>query len=125
MVRLVQLITAIVILIGVLYQFYPSAGSSALDYGKTVVGLNRVTVSELLTRAKDFDGKTVTVRGTVVNNAGILGYGVFRIRQGNDDIEIISTHGIPNPGAEVTITGVFKQAVAINRYNYPVIVETK
>jgi len=118
MLRLVQFVTAILILMGVIYRFIPSQSLPVGGYSKTSIAL-------LLKQSKDYDGKTVTVNGTVAGNAGIFGYGGYRIRQGADEILIISSHGIPASGAEVTVSGVFRQAFAVNTFNYPVIVETK
>ena len=118
MLRLVQLMTAIVVLIGVIYRIWPSASGPTSNYSKT-------DIAQLVKHAAEFDGKAVTVNGTVAGNAGVFGYGAYRIRQGDNEILVISSHGIPIPGAEVAVSGTFRQAFAINNYSYPVIVERK
>jgi hypothetical protein len=101
MLRLVQLATAIVVLIGVFYRYFPpTIHQDVRDYA-------HVDIGELLKHSRDYDGKPVTVSGTVVANAGVLGVGEYRIRQNDADILIVSKHGIPGTGTVVTLKGLF------------------
>lgn len=117
MLRLIQLMTAILVLASVIYRFLPAADHvSPSSYPKT-------EISELISRSREYDGKAVTVTGTVTGNAGVFGYGAYRLRRAKDELLIISRHGIPESGTEVTVSGTFRQAFAINSYIYSVVVE--
>ena len=116
--RLVQVATAVLVLVATAYRFWPFESPTALNYSKS-------DIAQLLRYPKDYDGKPVTVTGTVSGNAGILGYGGYRIRQGDSEILVISGRGIPGLEQNVTVSGIFRQALSLNSYTYPVIVEKK
>lgn len=80
-----------------------------------------LTVSELNTRAAKFDGRTVTIEGTVSQNAGVLGTGGFVVTDGSSTILVLSNGGIPEHGSQVGVTGTFRKAVSLNSFEYSVI----
>jgi hypothetical protein len=82
-------------------------------------------VSQLLANPGEFDGRFVTVKGTVQESAAVMGVGGYRLRQGPSEIYILSSHGIPSTGTQVTVSGTFKQALALGGLQYAVIVERK
>jgi len=98
-------------------------------------GETEATVRELTTPATDidelvvhpslYDGKTVKVVGTVVSGAGVMGFGGYRLRQEGSSkaILVMSRGGVPPIGANLSVSGKFKQAFSINDYSYPVILQ--
>lgn len=80
-------------------------------------------VGRLVDQPNEFDGRRVTIRGVVVDRAAIMGVGGYRLKQGNAEIFVVSGRGIPPPGAEITVSGTFKQAFAIGGFQYAVLVE--
>lgn len=117
MLRLIQIITALVVLFGVIYRFLPFGSAHKIQDYPTV------EISQLINNSKGYDGHAITVEGTVAGNAGVLGYGGYRLRQGENEILIISTRGIPSNGSRITVSGTFKQAFVVNNYSYMVILE--
>src|SRR5258708_3336173 len=81
--------------------------------GPAIDGLIAVDISQLLKEPNKFDGRPVTVRGIVVGSAGVLGVGGFRLKQGAAEIFVISAHGTPITGSDVTVSGTFKQALTV------------
>jgi hypothetical protein len=114
--RLIQILTAIIILLSVLYRCLPSSPSTVFTYSNT-------KISDLLAHSRDYDSKPVSVTGIVLGNAGIFGYGGYKLKQGDSEILVITTHGIPPAGSEVVVSGIFKHAFTVNNFSYPVIVE--
>lgn len=80
-----------------------------------------LTVSELNARAAKLDGRTVTIEGTVSQNAGVLGTGGFVVTDGSSTILVLSNGGIPEHGSQVEVTGTFRKAVSLNSFEYSVI----
>ena len=88
-----------------------------------------ITIAELYANPKDYDGKTVKVRGKVTKvNTGIMGRNWIHIQDGtsngnNYDLTI-TTDDIAQDGATVTFEG----TISLNKdfgagYTYPVIME--
>lgn len=80
-----------------------------------------LTVSELNTLATKLDGSTVTIEGTVSQNAGVLGTGGFVVTDGSSNILVLSNGGIPEHGSQIEVTGTFRKAVSLNSFEYSVI----
>ena len=51
--------------------------------------------------------------------------GGFVIRQGEADLLVVTARGMPEIGTQVTVKGVFRQALALAGTNYAVVVEQK
>lgn len=80
-------------------------------------------IATVLKKPNAYDGRPVTVRGTVLASAAILGVGGYRLGQGDAEVLVLGRHGIPEIGTQVTVSGMFKQAVALNDMQYAVILE--
>ena len=80
-------------------------------------------VGELIAHASRYDGKVVKVEGRVIGSVGVMGFGGYRLQQEDsaDTILIMSRGGIPPSGTVVTVSGIFKQAIAVNNYTFAVI----
>jgi hypothetical protein len=109
----------IIVVVLAVIALFAFRGKPALD------SFMATDISQLLTSVTEHDGKVVTVKGTVQESAAVLGLGGYRLRQGNAEIFVLSSHGIPQTGTEVVVTGTFKQAFALNGLQYTVIVERK
>jgi hypothetical protein len=114
----IKIIITLLVLVALAIGYFSLKGGGAL-----IDSVTATEVSQLLKQPKDFDGRRVTVRGVVVHSAGIMGVGGYRLEQGGAEVYVISSHGIPQPGIEVTVTGTFKQAFAIGTFQYAVILE--
>ena len=80
-------------------------------------------IAEVLSKANTFDGRRIKVSGTVLESAAIMGVGGYRLKQGDAVIFVVSSHGIPESGSRVIVSGTFKQAFAFNNLQYAVILE--
>jgi hypothetical protein len=69
-----------------------------------------------------YDGKVVTVRGTVLDRMSLLGAGAYRIgAPAGESVVVVGLNSAPQPGEPVTVTGMFRLAAAIGAYQAPVI----
>ena len=84
-----------------------------------------VSIEELLTSARDYNGRVVKVSGVVMGGVGLLGLGGFILRDssGRGEILVMVSSGIPLEGAVVSVIGRFKQAVVIGNAQYAVLVQ--
>lgn len=115
MIKTIVLLGALLVL--VLVYFNSQNGSAIID------SITATEVNQLLKQPMKYDGKLVTVQGTVVDSAAVLGIGGYRLRQADSEIYVVSGHGIPQPGSKVVVTGTFKQALAVGAFQYAVILE--
>jgi hypothetical protein len=83
--------------------------------------LTPLEISTLLKRANEFDGQRVTVGGIVLDSAAVMGLGGFRLRQGDAEVLVLTSRGIPESRSEVRVSGTFKQAFVLNGVQYAVI----
>lgn len=82
-----------------------------------------VQIAELVRQPYEFEGRQVMVGGTVGANAAIMGVGGYVLRQDGAEILVLGYRGIPSAGSEISVSGVFRQAVAINGFQYAVILQ--
>jgi hypothetical protein len=60
-----------------------------------------------------FRNKTISVTGTVVSGAGVLGVGGYQIQDDTGKLYVISSSGVPSKGSRVTVTGTVMSGVNI------------
>ena len=113
---MIKYLTGLFIVLAVIYVV-------VLRGNPTIDALTATDIATVLSKANAFDGKRVTVSGTVLDSAAIMGFGGYRLKEGNSEVFVVSSHGIPETGSRVTVSGVFKQAFAFNNLQYAVIVE--
>ncbi|MCK1471314.1 MULTISPECIES: hypothetical protein [unclassified Bradyrhizobium] len=87
--------------------------------------LTATEISTLLAEPHQYDGRQVTVRGTVVRSAAILGFGGYTLEQGGAELFVATTRGIPEPGRQITVSGTFKQAFVLNDLQYAALLEKR
>lgn len=80
-----------------------------------------VEIAELVKDPLEFDGRRVTVSGIVGYNAAVMGVGGYLLKRGDAEILILSAQGIPPAGSQVSLSGTFRQALALNGFEYAVI----
>lgn len=80
-------------------------------------------IVELNRRSHEFDGRRVTVSGTVIYSAAIMGVGGYFLRQGSAEILIVGAGGMPQAGSKIVVSGTFKQALAVNGVQYAMILQ--
>jgi hypothetical protein len=80
-------------------------------------------VRDILERPADFEGRTVSVSGTVVESANVIVLRFYKIDDGTGRIAVITKKAVPQKGASVTARGVVRQAFAIGDQSLTVLVE--
>ena len=113
---MVRFLTIALILaaLAVVGQQYMSAGWWQASPG--------VRLEDLMRDPGLYDGKSVTVRGTVVNRMSVMGAGGYRISGATGEtITILGFGSAPPPGETVTVQGVFHVAATVGVFQIPVI----
>jgi hypothetical protein len=84
-----------------------------------------VSIDELLTGARQYDGNLVKVSGIVTASVGLMGFGGFRLQdvRSKSEIMVMGSGAIPPVGAALSVTGKFKQAFVIGYFQYAMIVQ--
>lgn len=73
-------------------------------------------IGHLLDDPYRFDGKVVRVEGRVVQAAGALGYGAYRVDDGTGTLYVVSDgRGVPREGARVRVKGRFESVLTVGR----------
>lgn len=68
-----------------------------------------VDIGKLLATPGDYDGRTVTIEGTVTRGAGLLGVGAYEVDDGTGSIVVIAQgQGVPARGARTKVKGRFE-----------------
>jgi hypothetical protein len=82
----------------------------------------RATVAEINRDPGKYQGKEITVAGTVSDAFGALGSGVFQIDDGTGRLWVFSqTYGIPGSGAKVSVTGRLQQCFSFGGRSFALI----
>ncbi len=82
----------------------------------------RATIAEINRDPGKYQGKEVTVSGTVSDAFGALGSGVFQIDDGTGKLWVFSqSYGVPGSGAKVAVTGTLQQGFSFGGRNFALI----
>jgi len=90
-------------------------------------GCSTTKIGDILNNFSDFDGKEVTIRGTVGETVwfALLERGAFQAGDGSGNIWVISSQPPPQEGQKVTITGTAQAAFELGGRSFgKVIMET-
>jgi len=90
--------------------------------------VNATKISEVKADSSKYEGKTITIKGTVGESIWLsaAGKGTYQIGDGSDTIWVISTQPPPAKGASVTTEGTVQSAFTILGTSYgTVLMETK
>ena len=82
------------------------------------VGIGVTAIGDISANPIQHRGKTVTVRGKVVNQAGILGVGTYELQDSSGSIWVLTQAGIPELQTEVFIKGQPNEGVTIAGKNF-------
>jgi hypothetical protein len=63
------------------------------------------SINTLMAEPSRYANKDVTVKGTVVHSASVLGRGTYQIDDGTGSLWVVSTKGVPRKGAHVKVSG--------------------
>jgi hypothetical protein len=100
------------------FGWYLFHGGSKLD-GNQIAA---VELEYLLGHPDLFEGKTVTITGTVDERASLLGYGgLFLKDKAGASVLVLSMETPAAPNSSVTVTGKFLSAFTLGENAYPVI----
>ena len=82
----------------------------------------RATIAQINRDPGKYQGKEVTVSGTVSDAFGALGSGVFQIDDGTGKLWVFSqSYGVPGSGAKVAVTGTLQQGFSFGGRNFALI----
>jgi len=90
--------------------------------------VNATKISDIKSDSAKYEGKTVTVKGTVGESIWLsaAGKGTYQVGDGSDTIWVISTQPPPAKGASVTTEGTVQSAITILGTSYGTVInETK
>ena len=83
-------------------------------------------IKTLLDDPSSFDGKTVSVAGSVQSSVGVLGFGAYKVNDGTGTLSIVTEGGgAPREGAKVGVEGTFRSAYTIGLQSGNVLVEQR
>jgi hypothetical protein len=75
-------------------------------------------------RPAEFEGRTVTVSGTVVEAVNVLVLRYYKLDDGTGQLVVVTKRAVPAKGASVTARGVVHQAFALGSQRHTVLVES-
>lgn len=82
----------------------------------------RATIAEINRDPGKYQGKEITVAGTVADSFGALGSGVFQIDDGTGRLWAFSqSYGVPGSGARVSVTGRLQQGFSFGGRSFALI----
>lgn len=92
--------------------------------GGCLEGLFSTPIGKVKTSPRDFDGKLVTVKGTVTESVNILFVKYFVLRDSTGEIPVITERTLPRQGEMISVKGNVQEAFAIGDQRLIVIVES-
>jgi hypothetical protein len=82
----------------------------------------RTTIAEINRDPGKYQGKEITVAGTVSDAFGALGSGVFQIDDGTGKLWVFTqSYGVPGSGAKVSVTGRLQQGFSFGGRSFALI----
>ena len=90
-----------------------------------VAGCASVTpIGELLQNSTKYNGKTVRVKGTVGESAGLLGRGAYQVKDNTGTLTVIAETAAPPPkGSTTGVKGVFQALFTLGSKSLAVLQE--
>lgn len=93
-------------------------------FGVACSGLLPTRIGDIHASPRKFDGKQVTVKGTVTEAVNLLFVKYFVVRDDTGDIPVVTERILPARGETVTIKGKVQEAFALGDERLLVIVES-
>ncbi len=81
------------------------------------------SIAKILKHPREYDGKTVTVSGTVKQAVNLLFIKYYVVDDGSGSIPVVTKRAVPSTGEKVSVTGRVDQAFALGDKSLLVIVE--
>lgn len=84
----------------------------------------RRTIADIERNPGKYNGKDVTIVGTVRSSYGIslpgtrMGGGIYEVNDGTGSIWVIAERGVPSKGTEIVVSGTYGNAITWNGRNY-------
>jgi hypothetical protein len=69
------------------------------------------TINHIMAEPSRYNNRDVTIKGTVVKSASLLGHGTYQIDDGTGTLWVVSKKGVPRKGARVKVTGKIRDVV--------------
>jgi hypothetical protein len=88
------------------------------DLAVTVTPIGRI-----LDHPRNYDGRTVKIRGTASKVTGLFGSGGFELRDRTGSIMVITGRGLPAEGEEVSVRGEVRTIFAVGNERVLAVVE--
>ena len=71
------------------------------------------TIGSVLADPSKYRNREVQIAGNVVDSYGVLGRGVYRIRDDSGELWVMSSEGVPRTGARVKVRGTVRDAFSL------------
>ena len=88
-----------------------SATVAALFLALGLAGCATKTINRIMAEPSRYNNRDVTIQGTVVKSASLLGHGTYQIDDGTGTLWVVSKKGVPRKGARVKVTGKIRDVV--------------
>jgi hypothetical protein len=88
-------------------------------------GLFPTSISTIKNDPRTWDGKVVTVRGTVKSSFSAFGLKYYEVDDGTGTMPVVTKGAVPKEGASVRVTGRVDQAFALGDKSLVVLVEER
>jgi hypothetical protein len=98
--------------------------SVPLFLGACSEGLFSTPIGKVKTSPRDFDGKQITVKGTVTESANLIFVKYFVLRDGTGEIPVVTVRTLPRQGEIIAVKGNVQEAFAVGDQRLIVIVES-
>lgn len=93
-------------------------------FGVACSGLFPTRIGDIHASPRQFDGRQVTVKGTVTESVNLLFVKYFLVRDETGEIPVVTEQVLPARGETVTIKGKVQEAFALGDERLIVIVES-
>lgn len=80
-------------------------------------------IKKILDNPRDYDGKTVTVSGVVIESVNLFFLKYYTVKDETGEIAVVTKKAVPTKGAKLKVTGRVNQAFAIGEKSVVVIIE--
>lgn len=88
-------------------------------------GLFATKIGTIKADPRKFEGKTVTIQGTVTASANLLFIKGYWVEDDTGKLVVVTEEPVPAEGAKVTVTGKITQALAVGSSSTLILTEEK
>lgn len=89
-------------------------------------GCAATKISDILANSSQYEGKDLTISGTVGDTAALLGKGAYQLGDGSGNIWVVTSQPPPQKGQSITTKGTIQSAFSLGGQSYgTVLVETQ